>query len=109
MTWKDKLELGLKEDALFGRSPEIPLAHPKHRARVARLVARGRYSRDTRAVLERVQPDVAYETRFRRRSFATGRLIRRAGGIARTGTDVALTTPSVVEPNNNLDAPPTPR
>ena len=27
MTWKDKLELGLKEDALFGRSPEIPLAH----------------------------------------------------------------------------------
>jgi hypothetical protein len=50
---------------------------------MAQLVARGRYSRDTRAVLERVQPDVAYETRFRRRSFATGRLIRRrAGGIA---------------------------
>jgi hypothetical protein len=34
---------------------------------------------------------------------------RRAGGIASTGTDVVLTTPSVVEPNNNLDAPPTPR
>ena len=27
MTWKDTLELGLKEDALFGRSTEIPLAH----------------------------------------------------------------------------------
>ena len=53
MTWKDKLELGLKEG--IGRSPEIPLARadqteqrqrvvsPKHRASVARPVARGRH------------------------------------------------------------------
>ena len=86
MTWKDKLELGLKKTHRFARTTchrvrsgvrnsqrelvgrlrfrsrmrsrpkhRQRAVSPKHRARVARLVARGRYSRDTRAVLERVR------------------------------------------------------
>jgi hypothetical protein len=52
---------------------------------------------------------VAYEARFRRRPAAGSRADRLAGGIATTGTADVLTTPSVVDPNRNREARPTPR